>query len=116
MLQCSDILSIPSFYRCVYGCIFCIFLFNSVSYVYLFLCLCFLIVVYALFYIFCFHRVNWDSSATLNEVFPCFFLSCKANIRVYLAKTGHGPHSSLLVNCVIICIVLSCVVLCIVCL
>jgi hypothetical protein len=27
-------------------------------------------------------------------VFPCFFLSCKANARVYLAKTGHGPHSS----------------------
>ena len=27
----------------------------------------------------------------------CFFLSCKANARVYLAKTGHGPHSSLIV-------------------
>ena len=25
------------------------------------------------------------------------FLSCKANARVYLAKTGHGPHSSLIV-------------------
>ena len=32
--------------------------------------------------------------ATLTEGFPCFFLSCKANARVYLAKTGHGPHSS----------------------
>ena len=32
--------------------------------------------------------------ATLNEGFPCFFLGCKANARVYLAKTGHGPHSS----------------------
>ena len=32
--------------------------------------------------------------ATLTEVFPCFFLSCKANARVKLAKTGHGPHSS----------------------
>jgi hypothetical protein len=28
------------------------------------------------------------------EVFTCFFLSCKANARVYLAKTGHGPYSS----------------------
>jgi len=38
---------------------------------------------------------------TLTEVFPCFFLSCKANARVKLAKTGHGPHSSTLVcNCV----------------
>ena len=34
---------------------------------------------------------------TLPEVFPCFFLSCKANARVKLAKTGHGPHSSTLV-------------------
>ena len=32
--------------------------------------------------------------ATLTEVFPCFFLSCKANARVKPAKTGHGPHSS----------------------
>jgi len=31
------------------------------------------------------------------EVFPCFFRACKANARVKLAKTGHGPHSSTLV-------------------
>ena len=31
---------------------------------------------------------------TLAEVFPCFFLSCKANARVKPAKTGHGPHST----------------------
>jgi hypothetical protein len=35
-------------------------------------------------------------------VFPCFFLSCKANARVKLAKTGHDPHSSTLV---VICVV-----------
>ena len=33
----------------------------------------------------------------LTEVLPCFFLSCKANAWVKLAKTGHGPHSSALV-------------------
>ena len=33
----------------------------------------------------------------LTEVFPCFFLGCKANARVILAKTGHGPHSSKIV-------------------
>jgi len=33
---------------------------------------------------------------TLTEDFPCFFLSCKTNARVKLAKTGHGPHSSAL--------------------
>jgi hypothetical protein len=40
---------------------------------------------------------------TLTEIFPCFFLSCKANARVKLVKTGHGPHSSKLV---VICVVL----------
>ena len=39
---------------------------------------------------------------TLTEVFPYFILSCKANARVKLAKTGHGPHSSTLV---VICVV-----------
>ena len=39
---------------------------------------------------------------TLTEVFPCFFLSFKANVRVKLAKTGHGPHYSTLV---VICVV-----------
>jgi hypothetical protein len=31
--------------------------------------------------------------ASLTEVLPCFFLSCKPNARVKPAKTGHGPHS-----------------------
>jgi len=34
---------------------------------------------------------------TLTEVFPCFSFSCRANARVKVAKTGHGPHSSTLV-------------------
>jgi len=38
-----------------------------------------------------------EAFLTLTEVFPCFVLSCKANARVKLAKTGHGPHSSTLV-------------------
>jgi len=64
--------------------------------------------MYALSCIFCFHRANWHSSATLTEVFPYFFLSCKANARVKLAKTGHGPHSCTLV---VICVVLLLIVL-----
>jgi hypothetical protein len=63
-------------------CMFCVPLFNSVSYVFVLLCLCILIIMYVLFYIFCFHRATWHSSATLTEVFPCYFLSCKANARV----------------------------------
>jgi len=46
-------------------------------------CLCIFIVL-----------ASCHSSATLAEVFPCFFLSCKANARVKLAKMGHGAHSS----------------------
>jgi len=30
------------------------------------------IVMYVLFYVFCFQRANWHSSATLTIVFPCF--------------------------------------------
>ena len=60
---------------------------------YTYCCLCILIVIYVFL-----------DAATLTEVFPYFFLGCKANARVILAKTGHGPQSS---NC--------CVVLCIVC-
>ena len=85
--------------------------------------LCILIVMfmysyclYALFCIFCFLRANWHSPTTLTKGFRCFFFSCKANARVYLAKTGHGPHSSKSVNCVVLCIVcVDCVVLCNVC-
>jgi hypothetical protein len=47
---------------------------------------------------------------TLTEVFPCSFLSCKANARIKLAKTGHGPHSStLFVICVVRLFALFCV-------
>jgi hypothetical protein len=52
---------------------------------------------------------TYSLCTTLTEVFPCFFLSCKANARVKPAKTGHGPHSSSC--CVVLCI--FCVVLCI---
>jgi len=68
-------------------------MYSHCSSMYSYRCLCILIVVYIFL-----------DAATLTEVFPCFFLGCKANARVLLAKMGHGPHSS---NC--------CVVLYIVC-
>ena len=57
-----------------------LFLFDNVIYVFVLLWLCILIVCLCM--------------TTLTEVFPCFFLSCKANARVKPKKTGHGPHSS----------------------
>ena len=75
--------------------------------------------IYSYFMFMYLHRASWRSSATLTEVFPCFFLSCKANASVKPPKTGHGPHSSkilvlfLFLCCSIYC--LFCVILCIVC-
>jgi len=57
-----------------------LFPFSCVIYVFLLLWLCILIVCLCM--------------TTMTEVFPCFFLSCKANAKVKPAKTGHGPHSS----------------------
>jgi hypothetical protein len=54
---------------------------------------------------------------TLTEVFPCFFLSCKANARVKPAKTGHGTHCFYLLCCSMhfLCCSMYFCVLCIVC-
>jgi hypothetical protein len=75
------VLQVPFFiivYMVVFVC-FCLILYITYFYFYVY---GILIVMYVLFCIFCFHRANWHSSATLTEVFPCFFLSCKANARV----------------------------------
>ena len=67
----------------------------------LIVCLCLIVCLYIIVCLcsFCMfmylHRASWHSSATMTEVFPCFFLSCKANARVKPAKVGHGPHSSI---------------------
>ena len=51
-------------------------------------------------------------AANLTEVFPWFFLGCKANARVILAKTGHGPHSSKIVVLFYVLFVLYCSMYC----
>ena len=44
-----------------------------------------------MFCLFCFHRANWHSSATLTEVFPVSFLSCKAKCQGITCKDGARP-------------------------
>jgi hypothetical protein len=57
------------FYRCL--CILIVvYVFLSLS-MYSYCCLCILIVIYV-----------FSDEANLTEVFPCFFLTCKANARV----------------------------------
>jgi hypothetical protein len=73
-------------------------LFNTVINVFLLLCLIVRLYTYCifmyLFYVYIFIVCLCMPSATLTEVFPCFFLSCKAKARVTPSKMGHGPHSS----------------------
>jgi hypothetical protein len=64
--MCTCIYSVFVLFRL---CIFTLFmhLFNFDK-------LCIFIVMYVLFCIYCCHSANWHSSATLTEVFLCFFL------------------------------------------
>jgi hypothetical protein len=59
---------------------FCMLLFNFVSCVFLLLCLCILNVMYVLFCVFCFHRANWHSPATL--FYHCIY-GCKFCMRLF---------------------------------
>jgi len=86
-----------------------VLLLEETMYCYCYLCILIVSLCYSCLYV----VYVFLDAATLTEVFPCFFLSFKANARVNLAKTGHGPHSPKLLCCSVYC--LFCVVLCIVC-
>jgi len=83
------------FVMCVYVCV-CVFWFCNV-------CVCVSVLVICILYSEVFLNLTevfltlTEVFLTLTEVYLCFFLSCKANGRVKLAKTGHSPHSSTLV-------------------
>ena len=89
---------------CILNVVYAFLLWSMYSYcssMYSYCCLCILIVVYVFL-----------DTATLTEVFPRFFLGCKANARVILAKTGHGPHSSKIVVLFCVLFVLYCSMYC----
>jgi hypothetical protein len=81
-------LQFPSFNRMFYFFINLFFLFFINVYIYIVLlfstnlCIFIFISRYSYCIFMYLHRARWHSSATLTEVFPCFFLSCKANARV----------------------------------
>jgi len=102
-------------------CIYCVFVlsllrtfilimlfFNFLSHEFVLLCLYsyILIVMYVLFCVFFFHRANWHYSATLTEVFPCFFLNCKANVRVNSQRRGTARTLPKLI--VLFCVLFVC--------
>jgi len=58
------------------------------------------------------HRASWHSSATLTEVIPCFFVSCKANLRVKPAKMGTTSTLPKCLCCSVYCVFVCKCVLC----
>ena len=112
-----------------------VFRFNTVSYVFYCKSLCIIIVVYVFLlfvhvfltlstYSYCSSMYSYCcrcilivvhvflDAVTLTEVLLCFFLGCKANARVILAKTGHGPDSSKIVVLFYVLFVLYCSMYC----
>ena len=89
---------------CILNVVYVFLLWSMYPYcssMYSYCCLCILFVVYVFL-----------DTATLTEVFPCFFLGCKTNARVILAKTGHGLHSSKIVVLLYVLFVLYCSMYC----
>ena len=89
---------------CILNVVYVFLLWSMFSYcssMYSYCCLCILIVVYVFL-----------DAATLTEVFPCFLLGCKANTRVILAKTGHGPHSTKIFMLFYVLFILYCSMYC----
>jgi hypothetical protein len=95
----SALWKLPGLSQYLYGLLTCncfLFVVYSVFFIVLWhriaLCYCFSCVFYCSLFLYCTVSGCVVRAATLAEVFPCFFLSCKANARVINAKTEHGLH------------------------
>ena len=91
LLHSLIIFNVPFFYKNMV--VIYVFLLEEAMYCYCYLCILIVSLCYSCL---CFVYVFLDA-ATLTEVFPGFFLSCKANARVNLAKTGARPALSQIV-------------------
>jgi hypothetical protein len=93
ILYCGHLIILWLFHlgrSCIVFVVICtvVVLYCFVMCVYVFVCVCGCLVI-------CILYCDWGFS--YPKVFPCFFLSCKSNARVKIAKIGHGPHSFKLV-------------------
>ena len=72
------------FYHCIYGCMFCMLLFNFVNYVFLLLCLCILIVMYVPFCVFCFVVLFYVLFVCKCVLYYCHQLSAQLQLTKYV--------------------------------
>ena len=81
-----------SFYHCIYGCKFCMLLFNFVYYVILLLCLGILLVMYVLLCVFCFIALF-----CLWFLCKCVLYNChRVTTQLHLTKYININHPSFL--------------------
>jgi hypothetical protein len=77
------ILLVPFLYHCIYGCMFCMILFNFVNYIIL-SCLCILIVMHVLFCVFCFNVLFCVLFVCTCVLYYCHWVSTQLQLTKYI--------------------------------
>ena len=70
------------FYRCIYGCMVCMLLFNFVNHVFLLLCLYILIVMYVPSWVFCFTVIFCVLSVCKCVLYYCHRVSTQMQLNI----------------------------------